>query len=663
MLALILAAQLVLTPRAPISTDVIRSAPGMQTNPDIASNGEELFAVWEHGGDVIGSRLRLDGTAIDTNLGISLQPTWLDDRHPSVVWNGESWVVVFFSGPLGAKLVEVNRGGEVITELRIVPDRDMASIDVAWNGSQYLLVWREHPSAVRAQIFDRTFAKVGEELAIADRGFEVSVASNGGGFLIAWTDAEGTYARAVSNEGVPAATTRIDDAAFSVDVASNGISYAVFARDLIAVDADGTVGARTTLPQAAEVAIAARGANWILAWGWNLQLFVAEVDAGMRFVQEPWRWPLPAGKSFPAIGLAGERALLLFSDFSSNQYEADIRSAFIDEPSTTHLVSSGLMHQEIVDAAWSASTLGVLWYESERAGAGLRFGELSAGGVPLRGEGILLADGVNARLASNGTGFAAVVVRGPRIEVDLLPAMRTVVLDDGGGTFPLIASDGRDYYAVWSRRSDLVGRRVGADGSLGELHTFAKRLSDAGSVAQDIVWTGTKYVVLTYESYGFKYLVTYTVTATEVSAGGVPGMPIVLESADMTYAGYQGRLGWNGETLLYARSAYVSSAGWLVRARAGLDGPDVVVAQDAYVELHDVVWDRGEWLYAVSGRLLRGEESIPLVSAQRPRLAAGQRTAVVTSMLVERIPNHADQSVRRGFVMFLKTLLRRRAVR
>ena len=665
MLALVLAAHLALTPEAPVSTPVIRSAPGWQTRPAIASNGVDFFAAWEHRGDVIGSRILHDGTTLDRNLGISLQPTWVYDMRPAVLWNGETWVVVFFSGPqpwpYGAKAVELNRDGEVITERWLATPRDISSIDVAWNGTSYLVVWQEGLSSMRAQFFDRAFAKIGEELTIADAWFEVSVASSGGSFLIAWTHTDGTYARTISSDGVLGATTRIGETAADIEVASNGISYAVFAKEIIAIDGNGTVTARASVPQVAEVAIAASGANWIVSWGWSFQLWAGELDAAMQFVREPVR--LPAGKQFPAVAVAGDRALLLFSDFSEHQYLADIRSTFVDEPSTSRLVSSGLMQQEVADAASSASTLGVLWYEGELPGAGLRFGEIAADGTLVHGEGIALADGTNAHLASSGQGFAAASVRSSRVEVDLLPNGPTVVLGDFETGAPLIASDGRDYFVVWTTSgSTVVGRRVSPDGTLGELHTFPHVLLGAAHLAQDIVWAGTKYVVLTYESIGSR-VKTYSVTGTEVSATGEPGPPIVLESGTTFYPGFSGHLAWNGETLLYARSTYQPLQG--IRARLGLHGTDFVVL-DGYADLHDVVWDDGQWLYAVSQngtRLLRGEDSVPLETVAAPRLVQGPRTAVVTTRLIERIPNHADQSVRRVFVQFTKQIARRRAVR
>ena len=627
MLALVLAAHLALTPRTPISTEVIRSAPGTQTRPAIASNGVDYFAAWEHRGDVIGSRIRPDGTTVDTNLGISLQPTWVYDLRPSVIWNGETWVVVFFSGPqpwpYGPKAVEVNVGGEVITERQLVPGRDMTAIDVAWNGSQYLVLWCEGTGEVRAQRFDRGFAPIGEELLLAPQGAEVSVASAGGSWLVAWTRADGTDARLVSSDGALMPAMRIAPSALDVDVASNGISYAVFASDIVAIDATGVITARKVQPPAANVAIIADGARWAASWQADDRVFVAELDASMQFTRDPER--LVAQEStqrFPAIANAGGRSLVLFAE-TTDQYLVDVRSAFVGEPQTTRLVSSGLMVQEPVDAAWSASTLGVLWYEGEVPGSGLRFGELTAEGVPLHGEGIALADGFGARIASNGRGFAVAVRRGERMEVDLLPSGITVVLDDQNPAFPLIASDGRDYFVVWARNGvDVVGRKVGSDGTLGELRPFGARLNGATSrQLQDIVWDGRSFYVLTYEVIGTK-VVSYLVTATLVGATGEPGLPIVLEGGNAIYHGYQGRLAWNGESILYARST-VTPGG--VVARVGLSGTDFVV-REPYAELNDVVWDRGEWLYSISSYgylLVRGDESIAFDSVLPPRIAKG----------------------------------------
>ena len=133
-LPLVLAA-LALSPDVPVSTEVIRNAPRWQRQPSIASNGTEFFAAWEDRSDVVGSRLDSNGVAIDRRGGITLQPTRADDRDPSVVWNGQTYMVAIASGtqwPYGVKLVEVSTGGEVIREKMLV-SRYLGQNALAWS--------------------------------------------------------------------------------------------------------------------------------------------------------------------------------------------------------------------------------------------------------------------------------------------------------------------------------------------------------------------------------------------------------------------------------------------------------------------------------------------------------------------------------------------------
>src|SRR5688572_26920701 len=96
-LPLVLAA-LALSPDVPVSTEVVRNAPWSQRQPSIASNGTEFFAAWEDRSDVVGSRLDANGAALDRRGGITLQPMRSDDRDPSVVWNGSTYMVANATG-------------------------------------------------------------------------------------------------------------------------------------------------------------------------------------------------------------------------------------------------------------------------------------------------------------------------------------------------------------------------------------------------------------------------------------------------------------------------------------------------------------------------------------------------------------------------------------
>ena len=118
-----------------VSTDVVRTAAGTQGRPAIASDGNSFFAVWEQNGarsSIAGTRVSPDG-AIANPAGIPIGESPGSDHNPSVIWNGTTYVVVFWTDePYGVKLVELSRDGKVIRELQPVEGL-VRRVRIAWS--------------------------------------------------------------------------------------------------------------------------------------------------------------------------------------------------------------------------------------------------------------------------------------------------------------------------------------------------------------------------------------------------------------------------------------------------------------------------------------------------------------------------------------------------
>jgi hypothetical protein len=687
-LPLVLAA-LALSPEVPVSTDVIRNAPRWQAQPSVASDGSQFFAAWEDRTDVVGSRLDATGKAIDRRGGISLQPTRADDRSPSVVWNGDTYMIAIAIGtqwPYGIKGVEVTTGGEVIREKTVVHPRYVSHTALAWNGSVYLLTWIESRTdgepgyLARALLLDRDLGPVGSEILLGPAEYgSIAVASNGENFLAAWRFG-GAYAGTISSSGVVSTPARLSTSASSVDVASNGSSYAVFAggAEIVALDGGGVETGTVAMPEGGSAALAWTGMHWVAAWTSPAvypaptKILVAELDAALTFIRSPERLiDRETHQADPAIAANPQGTLILWSEASNALSPPDVRSAFLDDPGAHSLLSTDLADQVPVDAAWSAQSLGVLWREGDDTGERLLFGRVSRDGALLSGEGVEMPAASSASIASNGTVFAIAAARDSGVEVQLRAesgeALVAVVV--GQGTRVRIASDGRDFFVSWRGPGDEVfSRKVAADGTLGGTHTIPEvGHPNLTRAPRAVVAIEGAHTVLVEERYDAK-IASWVVTSTTIDAGGTVRAPAIVTQGGGLYHSINSSMTTNGEEMLYAWSLGVQ-----LYAKLGIDGPESMVLQENLaLVLLDVAWDGAEFVYLVTSGvqsfLLRGNERIGTGGPAWPpstliAAAPGHRVAVVTTKTIERNPGLSTLKADRAIVRFVDAKSRRRAVR
>lgn len=102
----------------------------------LAAGGNDFLALWQSGAAIIEGRGdRVRPVAISSGAGAE------------VTWNGTAWVVVQ-SVQSGLALMHIRIDGRVgrIDSLRISP-HGAAFPSIAWNGSEYLVIWKEQTSA------------------------------------------------------------------------------------------------------------------------------------------------------------------------------------------------------------------------------------------------------------------------------------------------------------------------------------------------------------------------------------------------------------------------------------------------------------------------------------------------------------------------------------
>jgi hypothetical protein len=130
----------------------ISTAPGNQTHPSIAWNGQEYLVVWadERAGSshIYACRVRWTGEVIDKQ-GMLVSSSTGTQAYARVASDGVSWQVVWQNvGTSGSDIygAKVNGDGSIgrIVAICARPDSNEEMPDIAWNGVAYLVVWCDH---------------------------------------------------------------------------------------------------------------------------------------------------------------------------------------------------------------------------------------------------------------------------------------------------------------------------------------------------------------------------------------------------------------------------------------------------------------------------------------------------------------------------------------
>ena len=689
---------LALTSEYPISTQVLRSAPGEQQHPSVASDGESFLAVWKDGrfggslyADVYATRIDANGEVLDRS-GIPVVPTHTEDADPHVVWNGEEYLVVY-STPyfnLGVTAVRVARDGTITGGRAIVRPRSVFDTALAWNGTNYLVVWRETTTEIRAILLDRDLNAVSAEMSLG-AGLAPAAASNGEGFLVAWIDQTITVARAISRSGDVAPLSTIGRSVIGRPaIASDGRSYAIARPSfdsvvVTAVSEAGNVLNETTFQIAAptfpEVAIAWSGSRYVVAWNERLPTFsnvvAAQIDAALTVVSSPHAIAFGAGsETAPAIGVSRNRVLILWSDI---EVEADIRGTFLHGGPEV-LVSQGLAPQRMIAAASSGDVHAVLWSEGDTAPR-LMFGRVSSSGEALDGPGIDIAPALTANIASNGDVFlvAYEIDRGiaaVRFGRDGALLDRTPIEITGSGRRPVVASNGRDFVVGWEE----LGVRVAIVTAAGERAAEVTVTNGDDRIRRqihDIVWSGQRYVavMLQMTSLPCSRIVCpadHELQSIEFDSALTVSSPASVHSVAATAGSViDADLATDGTEVLYLWSAFSGNTSsvdvWMKRG----SGPATIIGTQAIAVKG--VWDGSRYIVAWSKYAAEpGSMSVVVTPLGEPPSELGPRTTrfalaggdgrTLIAYTRHLIPNPAAHAgtLERGFFRFTTGPARRR---
>ncbi len=518
-----------------IDTNVVYvPADDNQFDPHVASNGTTAFVVWydrRNGSsyDIYGSRVDSDGNILDS-AGILIAQGSSHDPYPAVGSDGTNYLVVWGYREGVAQYdilgIRVSSQGTLLdAEPFIISDETGAQMSprVAFDGTNYLVVWYDSRSGVSYDIYGSRVAQDGTVLNSA--GIAISTADDyqsfpdvsfdGTNYMVVWQD---------QRSGTPDIYgSRVDQNGIVLDPSGIPISEATNEQNQPSIDFDGTnyfvawYDSRTsteydiygtllntsgTVLNPAGIAISTAadyqyrpsvsfdGTNYLVVWydrrdGANYDIFGARIDQS-GVVLEPSGIPITnmdVGQATPSVTHYSGQWLTVWRDNRNGGYY-DIygsrisASGTITDPSGI-LISASAQSQGKPAVASDGINYLVVWEEARSGGYstdiyGMR---IDASGKQLDDDAIAISTSPGSQaypaVAFDNDSTYLVVWQDNRSGsgIDIYGSCVTTsgnVLDlpgiaistaTGRQQFPSVAFDGTNFLVVWSDERDGYSAR------------------------------------------------------------------------------------------------------------------------------------------------------------------------------------------------------------
>lgn len=475
----------------------ISSASGGQLSPSVAWDGENFCVVWEDfrvGSDpqILGARVDASGTVIDPS-GITISAAANAQRSPKVAWGGENVLVVWEDDRCGGSTcsdiygTRLSPSGVVLDPQGVAistADGEQSSPSLAWNGTDYLVVWGDG-RCESANCIDVYATRVSPSGAVRDpQGIAVSSASNdqtrpsvgadGSGWLVAWEDER-------------------CGGAFCADVYGTRVSGSGTVLDGVDGVAISTAASAQVVP-----AVASGGDGFLVTWsdfrsGTSADLYGTTVSAAGA-VEEPGGDPLvaAAGAQYaPTAVFAGSGYLAAWEDGGcGDPMCSDILVARLGADGSVvsgsvAIVSTAADAEFTPAAAYDGANFLEVWADPSAGGSDIYGTLLGPDGSPQGASRIPISTAAGAQdspeVAWDGTSYLVVWVDGRSGASDIYGARvspQGEVLDPGGIPISTAIQDQFGPKVAWGGSSYLV---VWLDARSG-LAVFASRVSESGEV-------------------------------------------------------------------------------------------------------------------------------------------------------------------------------------
>jgi hypothetical protein len=475
---------------------VISPGPSTKVDPAVGSDGTNFLVAWEDFRDnvndpeIYGVRVSSAGAVLDAN-GIAIHKKTGFQQRPAVGFNGTDYLVVWEL--FGIHGTRVKPSGAVVNpEGFRVSDNNSAVVPVVVSdGRDFLVAW-EGGFNIKAALVDSEgvpgpFFFVN---TAAHRENAPAVAGNGSQFLVVWSDLRGQFANPADIFGV------------RVDLQGN------------ILDPAGLVICTATNNQTAP-AVAANGEDYFVVWT-DARRGVGALDVyGTRItsagvVQNPGGLPISSAastQSVPDVVSAGGDYLVVWEDGRAPFTPSNLRifgsrvSASGEALDTNGFqIGFGPASQTAPSVAGRGNDYFVAWADARTSANGLDIygARVSGAGRVLDTNAVPISQGRNAQqfpeVAASSNDFLVVWadlrnndasatptnsdIYATRVRVDgsvINPNGIAISTAAGNQARPEVASNGRDFFAVWADE-----RLAGVDA--GPSDVFGARVSPTGAV-------------------------------------------------------------------------------------------------------------------------------------------------------------------------------------
>jgi hypothetical protein len=503
-------------------------AAGDQAAPCIASDDTTAFVVWydRRNGtsfDIYGARVDEDGNILDP-AGILIARGSHYDPYPAVGFDGTNYLVVWgyaeSSGQYDIYGMRVSKEGELLdNEPFVVSDASGAQIspEVAFDGTNYLVVWYDSRGGVSYDIYGARVAQDGTVLNSAgiaistasEHQYFPDVSSDGTNYMVVWQDERNgefdIYGSRVGQDGIVH------------DPAGIQISLAADEQNRPSIDFDGT--------------------NYFVAWGDYRSGSSNDIYGSLitpdGTVLNGEGIPISTAadnQQMPSVSFGDTNYLVTWYDRRDGS-NYDIFGARVNKSGDVHEPSgisiSNIDVQQVTTAviSYSGQWL-VAWRDNRNGGYNDIYGSrISASGTVTDPSGILISASAQAQgkpaVASDGTNYLVVWeearsggystdIYGMRIDASgrqLDDDAIAISTSTGSQNYPAVAFDNDStYLVVWqddrSGTNDIYGARVTASGNVLDPPGIAISTATSRQQFPSVAADGTNFLVVWSDERG-----------------------------------------------------------------------------------------------------------------------------------------------------------------
>ena len=247
---------------------VISTAANAQTAPAVAFDGTNYLVVWADNRagdstDIYAARVSPTGTILD-GTGIPISVATRDQNAPAVAFDGTNYLVVWVDGRSGTATdiygSRVTKAGSVLDTTGIpisVATRNQITPAVAFDGTNYFVVWQDFRAGVDPSIYGTRVTTTGTVLSGAGTPLSTNIdavtpalAFDGTNYLVVWSRSGAIEGTRVSKAGAVLDGSGIVISGPRLDqlpaIAFDGTNYLVVWQDLRNTNGYDIFGTRVT---------------------------------------------------------------------------------------------------------------------------------------------------------------------------------------------------------------------------------------------------------------------------------------------------------------------------------------------------------------------------------------------------------------------------------